>query len=570
MKFRWPFLSLLNPVRSRDNRSKEPLAIPFDRLFKPKIGQLFALTSVTVVDGLVSVVVFVLVLSLYVRTLAPDLLWGDSGEFQTLVYTLGMTHPTGYPVYLLLGRLFAFLPLGNLAMRVSLFSAVCGALACTLVFLLLRVIKGRRLPALGAALAMGVTPLFWWQAVIAELYTIASLLIAVVLLLVTAWRRTNQPRFLFWAGLIGGLSLGVHNTVALIGPAVLVMLLLTKAKRLDWGFSLAGTISGVLLALGAFLVLDAYDAPVSYYNTTLRHAVSIWNLTPDQISHPWGRLKFLYGARQFTMYMFSDPLQVMPTTWKQYVTALKNGFSSAFLLLSALGTVISLAIKDRWRESLLFLLSWVGMLGFILNYTIGDIQVFYVPTFVPLALAVGLGGTVILDGAGWLFHKFRFPVLIRQLVILILGSVLILIMLFPAYRWVASSWKLKRISFLKPDTWEASYPYPVASPGEPRRTAEFLVKKLEPDAMVFTSWDKVFPYYFVAALEQRKTGMSFYEEFVQDGMTGAAASTLAFIDANLGKHPIYFDHDPFPNVKQRYVLSKVSGAPWILKVERKR
>jgi len=63
-------------------------------------------------------------LAMYVRTLAPDVLYSDSAEFQTLAYTLGMTHSTGYPVYLLLGRLLGFLPIGSPAWRINLLSAV--------------------------------------------------------------------------------------------------------------------------------------------------------------------------------------------------------------------------------------------------------------------------------------------------------------------------------------------------------------------------------------------------------------------------------------------------------------
>lgn len=50
---------------------------------------------------------------IYVRTLAPSLLMGDCAELQTLSYTLGMTHPTGFPIYLLLGKLFTLLPFGD-------------------------------------------------------------------------------------------------------------------------------------------------------------------------------------------------------------------------------------------------------------------------------------------------------------------------------------------------------------------------------------------------------------------------------------------------------------------------
>ncbi|OUC09049.1 hypothetical protein RY27_05280, partial [Litorilinea aerophila] len=71
-------------------------------------------------------------LALYVRMAAPDMLPGDSGEFQFAAWRLGLAHPTGYPLYLLLGsawqHLLAVLGL-NPAAALNLFSGVVGALA---------------------------------------------------------------------------------------------------------------------------------------------------------------------------------------------------------------------------------------------------------------------------------------------------------------------------------------------------------------------------------------------------------------------------------------------------------
>ena len=71
-------------------------------------------------DAGIAFSIFVASLALYVRTLAPSLLYGDSAEFQTIAYTLGIGHPTGYPVYILLANLFTFLPVADIAYRVKM------------------------------------------------------------------------------------------------------------------------------------------------------------------------------------------------------------------------------------------------------------------------------------------------------------------------------------------------------------------------------------------------------------------------------------------------------------------
>jgi hypothetical protein len=156
---------------------------------------------------------------MYARTLAPDVLYGDSAEFQTLAYTLGTTHSTGYPIYLLLARLLSFVPIASPAWRVSLLSAVSAAGTLGAVFLSARYLTRSRI---GAALGLSYT--FWAQAVIAEVYTPALAFLSAILLLL--WRWHNAPaqrnRALPFSALLGSLGLGVHASVASPAPAAIL------------------------------------------------------------------------------------------------------------------------------------------------------------------------------------------------------------------------------------------------------------------------------------------------------------------------------------------------------------
>ena len=102
-----------------------------------------------------------LALGLYVRTLVPWVLPGDSGEFQVLAYEVGTAHTTGYPVYLLLARLFITLfPFGETAYRVSLFSAVMAAVTVAEVYLAVCLLARNRgwRPALRRWACLPVSP----------------------------------------------------------------------------------------------------------------------------------------------------------------------------------------------------------------------------------------------------------------------------------------------------------------------------------------------------------------------------------------------------------------------------
>src|SRR5260221_12365875 len=91
---------------------------------------------------LAAAVVSVVILALYVVTLAPSTAMWDTSEYITAAYTLGLPHPPGNPLFVLIGRVFAILPIAkSLAMRINVLAAVCSAGSAGHVFL----ITGRRL-----------------------------------------------------------------------------------------------------------------------------------------------------------------------------------------------------------------------------------------------------------------------------------------------------------------------------------------------------------------------------------------------------------------------------------------
>jgi hypothetical protein len=149
-------------------------------------------------DGALAVGLFVASLALYMQTLAPSVaaLFDDSLEFPLVSYRLAIAHPTGYPLYTLLGKLFTLGPWANVAWSVNFLSAVAGALTVALVYLVARQLvqrrdgsAGRRLPPLLGAAALALSPVFWSQSVVAEVYTLNSAFVAALLWLTLRWAR---------------------------------------------------------------------------------------------------------------------------------------------------------------------------------------------------------------------------------------------------------------------------------------------------------------------------------------------------------------------------------------------
>jgi len=158
--------------------------------------------------------------AVYGATLCPTVYAEGSGELIGATYLLGTAHPTGYPLYCLLGRLFcALAPLASPALEVNAFTGLTGAAA---VGLLVAWLGSRGLGAWSAVaggLLWAFSATFWSQCVISEVYGLAA---ALALLVVgAATGRLDSPRRLALLGLLMGLGATAHLQVILLYPAVL-------------------------------------------------------------------------------------------------------------------------------------------------------------------------------------------------------------------------------------------------------------------------------------------------------------------------------------------------------------
>ena len=180
-------------------------------------------------DGAVAAAIFLLSLALYVLTMAPSVVAGDGGEMQTVSAVLGVAHPTGYPLFTLLGWLFTHLPLGgDPAYRVTLLSAVAAAGTVACLYLLLRELAVRRLAALLAAALVAVMPAIWLHAIVAGVYTLAHFFIILGLWTLLRWGHGKTP--LWVPALVFGFGLTHHISLRLFGPAVLVYIIAVEPR----------------------------------------------------------------------------------------------------------------------------------------------------------------------------------------------------------------------------------------------------------------------------------------------------------------------------------------------------
>ena len=256
-----------------------------------------------VLDALLATAVGALALALYVATAAPWLSWAhdgaDGGDLITAAVHWGVPHPTGYPAYSLLARLFALLPLGNIARRFALFSAVAAACSAALVYGCVRSVLTDAPAWLSHALAMicaltwASARILWSQATIAEVYALMALCAALALYL--ALRIAAQARLGAWLGLGLGLGLGsgVHLTLLLMLPGLALLVWPQRTSRRLWA-SVVGLAAGLLVHL--YLPLAARGEPITNWGDPRTWEGFWWVLT----------------AAPYRAYLFGLPLEQLP------------------------------------------------------------------------------------------------------------------------------------------------------------------------------------------------------------------------------------------------------------------
>lgn len=191
-----------------------------------------------------------LVLAGYLLTLAPTVTFWDAGEFITAAREFGVPHPPGTPLFVIVAGVWShLLPIGAFAWRVNLLSAVCGAAAGACWFAVAHDIVVRlnadvpaptrrsfaNVAALAAALLASFAFSTWQNSTEAEVYSGATLLIALAMFLAIRWRCAHDPvrrgRLALAILLCGALASGEHPMGLLVGPAAGVMLLLGRRRN---------------------------------------------------------------------------------------------------------------------------------------------------------------------------------------------------------------------------------------------------------------------------------------------------------------------------------------------------
>lgn len=383
------------------------------------------LTQVQKATFISAAIIFVISLALYLYTLAPTVTLVDSGELIVAARSLGVAHPPGFPLYVLLAHLATLLPVGNIAVRVHLASAVFAALACGFMTLLIvealrfdqvfrvstgknrdeRKKKNKPSPADGTThitdngnlkvilvqacitgLLLTFSRTLWAYATIAEVYTLNTLLFVVIVFLMIRWRRgildsksqrlAVSDKSLYIAAFVFGIAMGVHHvTIGLMLPALAALVFATegfsffKSKRLLY----AALIAFAGLSIYIYLPIAASHSPLMNWGDPRTFERFWWHITGRQYQ------TFFDFAPQRISEFFRLALREFGYPWVPLA------------LVSALGGLVYLFKRDKTMFAFLSLILATDIF-YCLGYEIDeDKDAYYLPAFVALTIAAGYG-----------------------------------------------------------------------------------------------------------------------------------------------------------------------------------
>ncbi len=484
-------------------------------------------------------IVFLAALLLYSWTLAPTVTLTDSGELIVVARGLGIAHPPGVPLWIILAHLASLVPFGNVAARINFSSAFFAALACAMLTLAVAELtitasylarskrrksvaqEGKRVeesrvarvlltaPALGAGLLMAFSRTLWSYSTITEVYALNALLILIIFFLLLRWRRyiiadrmhpgaamnadraasqiTSHDAFLYWAALVFGLALGVHHvTVALTLPAAGVIVYRTQGVKFFISRRLlyAAVISiGALVAVYAYLPLAASHSPIINWGNPRSLREIWWHIT----------------GRQYQVY-FSFKPEVMGKQFAEFCGMTLREFGVPWLPFSfvlAFAGFVNAFKRDRTTFWFLLVIV-VANLAYDLNYEIAeDKDAYYLPVFISMAIATGLGIRLAIQQLAPKPTPIAKPLLVAAIAILLVCAIA-----------CTGNWPFnnRRQYFIAHDY------------------AENLLSAIAPNGLLLTlDWQVVSPMFYMQEIEQRRRDVK-------------------IVDVNLLRRSWYFDY----------------------------
>ncbi len=382
-----------------------------------------------------SIILFLTALSIYIITAAPDLMFTDSGELAGVCVTLGIAHPTGYPLFAILGHIFSLIPMGiskiyQLNLMASIFTALSSVVFFQSLLIVLELVNKKKnqqkiknkqvavnetnllengnilLISFFTSLIYTFATTVWQQANAIEVYSLQALMFNLVIwsILKSSSAKENQFKLYLFTSFLLGLSFTNHMQTILLMPGVFYLYVFgigdshkldkSKLKEIIW------LLVPFIIGLSLILYLPLRSMSMPDFN---------WGF----VSRSWSKFIYHASGKQYQIWMFSDSGSIS-TNLGKFFTLLPYQLGWIGLIPFLLGIYFLFRQNRKLLFFLLILL--LTCLSYSVNYSIHDIDSYFLLAFISI---------IIITGAGIFLFISKYPKLVAAIVIIPIISLLI-------------------------------------------------------------------------------------------------------------------------------------------------
>jgi len=348
---------------------------------------------------------------IYLWTLAPSVTFIDSGELAAVACTLGIAHPTGYPLFTLLGWLFSRIPVGGEEIvRLNMMSALFCAAGVYFFTLLVhgilamlargplasrirsREVVGRMilLAAVAAGIMLACSETVWATATSVEVYSLHLLLLSLILLLflraaVIAEPETAGAGTWMLAAFVIGLSFTNHMTTVLLAPGLLYLYFSTQGGGSPAWSRIGRMVPPFLIGFSvyAYLPIRAAQSPALNWGNPVTLERMLWH----------------FSGKQYRVWIFSST-EAAGRQLQYFLQSLPAEFAYAGLIPAVIG--LAVLWKHHRRLAVCTALLFAGCVLYAINYDIHDIDSYFLLAYVTVALWAGVG---LFAGGLWMVQR---------------------------------------------------------------------------------------------------------------------------------------------------------------------
>ncbi|MBK7987705.1 MAG: DUF2723 domain-containing protein [Ignavibacteria bacterium] len=388
------------------------------------------LSSTLVRVFIVSIVSFIV----YLTTTAPDVGFTDSGELAAVCTTLGVAHPTGYPLYTIIGHAWTLLPLPfSPIYALNVFAGLCVSVSVGIFSWCLSLIFGlihqnrihqkrgkntvaplsfsplaEHLATVGISAMYAFSEIIWHQATSNEVYSlqlvVLTLSIALFLRAMSIDKQYRMPALMIWVAVIG-LGFGNHGTTILLAPAMIYMFFKRPQEKFDF-------------SIGRWKELFILIIPFSI-------GLSVWLYLPLRSAalpdFNWGEVhrgfdKFWYHAsgKQFQIWMFNDSFS---KNFKEFISLLPGQLGYIGIAFCIIG--ILQFIKRNLTLYIFTTLLFLGCTFYAFNYGIHDIEPYFSLAFIASFIFTAVGVAYSISYIQSKSQNSAIPILITLFIVFI-------------------------------------------------------------------------------------------------------------------------------------------------------